>query len=308
MAARDIIAIGASAGGYEAISRLTARFPPDLPATVLITLHVSRASRGLLPSILDRCGPLPAGFATDGERVTRGRIYIAPPDYHLALDDGRIFLSHGPRENLQRPCINVMFRSAAQTYGQRVSGVLLTGLLDDGAAGLWEIQQHGGATIVQDPAEAPYPDMPENAIRGLNVQYIVGVDEMASLLTRLAMTHSEDARQNPEQALPENSAQTCPECGGAITSFRLGHMHEYRCHTGHRFGLHSLIAQKSSSVEHALNAALAQSEELSVLLEIALAQANPERAPEIRNELEQRKVEQESLRNLTRNRSSLIEI
>lgn len=201
-----------------------------------------------------------------------------------------------------------MFRSAAYNYGQRVAGVLLTGLLDDGAAGLWEIQQHGGATIVQDPLEAPYPDMPQNAIRGLNVQYIVRLEEMASLLTRLAMTDSADIFQNPEQPVPENSAQTCPECGGAITSFRLGHMHEYRCHTGHRFGLQSLIAQKGASVEHALNAALAQSEELSDLLETALAQADPESAREIRTQLQQRKEEQETLRNLTRNRSSLIEI
>lgn len=307
MAARDIIAIGASAGGYEAVSRLTAGLPPDLPATVLITLHVSRASRGLLPSILERCGPLRAGFVTDGERLTRGRIYVAPPDYHLALDDGRIFLSHGPKENLQRPCINVMFRSAAYAYGQRVSGVLLTGLLDDGAAGLWEIQQHGGATIVQDPTDAQYPDMPENAIRGLNVQYIVRLDEMASLLTRLAMTDSENTPQHVAQPSPETCGQTCPECGGAITSFRLGHMEEYRCHTGHRFGLHSFIAQKSNSVEYALNAALAQSEELSDLLETALAQADAERAREIRKQIEERKAEQETLRNLTHNRSSLIE-
>lgn len=308
MAGRDIIAIGASAGGYEAIPRLTAGLPVDLPAIVLITLHISRASPGLLPSILDRLGPLPAGFANDGEKLTHGRIYIAPPDYHLAFDDGRIFLSHGPKENLQRPCINVMFRSAANTYGQRVSGVLLTGLLDDGAAGLWEIQQHGGATIVQDPEEATYPDMPQNAIRGLNVQYIVRLDEMASLLTRLATTNRENTPLNPAQPVPENSAQTCPECGGAITSFRLGHMHEYRCHTGHRFGLHSFIAQKSASVEHALNAALAQSEELSDLLETALAQADPESAREIRSQLQHRKEEQETLRTLTHNRSSLVEI
>lgn len=308
MAARDIIAIGASAGGFEAISRLTAGLPADLPATVLITLHVSRASRGILPSILDRCGPLPAGFAVDGERLARGRIYIAPPDYHLALEDSRIFLSHGPRENLQRPCINVMFRSAAYTYGPRVAGVLLTGLLDDGAAGLWDIQQHGGATIVQDPAEAQYPDMPENAIRGLNVQYIVRLDEMASLLTRLVMTDSENTPQIPSQPSPETCGQTCPECGGAISSFRLGRMREYRCHTGHRFGLQSMIEQKGTAVEHALNGALAQSEELSDLLETALAQADIERAQEIRSQMEERKAEQDTLRQLTHNRSSLIEI
>src|SRR5438270_1143154 len=147
MAARDIIVIGASAGGFEAIQQLARHFPPDLPAAVFVTLHIYERSESILPSLIDRAGPLPAAHAVDGETIHAGRIYIAPPDYHLMLDPGRVHLSHGPKENMNRPCINVMFRSAAAAYGERVAGVLLTGLLDDGAAGLWEIQQHNGATI-----------------------------------------------------------------------------------------------------------------------------------------------------------------
>jgi two-component system chemotaxis response regulator CheB len=186
--ARDIIVIGASAGGLDAIRKLVAGFPADLPAAVFVTIHVTQKSDGILPAIITSSGPLVAAHPQDGESIRNGRIYVAPPDYHLLIRQGHVHLGHGPRENLQRPGINVMFRSAASSYGERVTGVLLSGLLDDGAAGLWEIQQHNGGTVVQEPGEATYRSMPDSAIQGLNVQYIVRLVQMAPLLKRLAMS------------------------------------------------------------------------------------------------------------------------
>jgi two-component system chemotaxis response regulator CheB len=300
MAVRDVIVIGASAGGFDAVPAVTARLPSDLPAAVFVTVHVHPRSEGILPTILNRSGPLPAVHAEDGQRIEHGTIYVAPPDYHVILKDGRISLGHGPKENLHRPCINTMFRSAAGAFGARVAGVLLTGLLDDGAAGLWEIQQHGGATIVQEPDEAAFRSMPESAIRGLNVQYILRLAEMAPLLTRLAMA---DQNQGLAQPMPppmvEGSRQACPECGGVMTAVRLGKLREFRCHTGHRLGLETMIAQKGSIVEHALEVALSQSEELTDLLESAIAESDSATTAELRRQILVRRQEQEALRRLT---------
>lgn len=300
MAPRDIIVIGASAGGFEAIQKLVAAFPPDLPAAVFVTVHIAARSDEILPHLIDRSGPLRAANATDGESIESGRIYVAPPDYHLILESGRLQLGHGPKENLQRPCINTMFRSAASAYGPHVAGVVLTGLLDDGAAGLWEIQQHGGATIVQEPEEATYRDMPESAIRGLNVQYIVRLAEMAPLLTKLTMTdHNQSSVKSPGIPFMENGGQACPECGGSMTSVKMGRIREYRCHIGHRLGLQTMIEQKSNLVEHALSIALSQSEELTDLLEKAHEESPNQDGHTLKQEIAKRKREQEALRNLT---------
>ncbi|MGH9562061.1 MAG: chemotaxis protein CheB, partial [Terracidiphilus sp.] len=191
MSVRDIVVIGASAGGIGALAQLATRLPNDFQAAIFVTIHAYSGRNGFLPKLLSSKGTWPADQARDGEPIRPGRIYTAPPDYHLTLENGRVLLSHGPKENMQRPCINTMFRSAASVYGPRVAGVLLTGLLDDGAAGLWEIQRRGGATIVQDPEEAQFPSMPESAIKGLNVQYIVRIAEMGTLLKRLATQNRE---------------------------------------------------------------------------------------------------------------------
>lgn len=311
MNARDIVVIGASAGGLEALEKLVISLPADLQAAIFITFHLYLGSDNFLPTALNRAGPLPAAYARDGEPIRQGRIYIAPPDYHLWLEEGRVLLSHGPKENLQRPCINVMFRSAAAAYGHRVAGVLLTGLLDDGAAGLWEIQQHGGVTIVQDPEEAQFRSMPDSAIAGLNVQHIVRLLEIAPLLTWLAMADREITPGVPPEPRSETrfepsfelSGQSCPACGGAMTTASLGGLREYRCHIGHRFGSKSLIAEKWDVVETALNAALAQSEELTDLLENSLAElSDPDDRFEIRQEIDERRSEQETLRALVGNR------
>ena len=266
MVSRDRIVIGASAGGVAALRELVSRLPADLPAAVFVTLHLFERSEVTLPAILNAAGPLVAGHAEEGEVIRPGRIYVAPPDHHLLLDADTVHLGHGPREGLQRPSINVMFRSAAAAFGERVTGVVLTGLLDDGAAGLWEIQQHGGAAIVQDPDEAAYRSMPESAIRGVNVQYILRLAEMAPLLAKLSMG---DHRVEPNLPTPMKATlteQACPECGGVMSMEQRGGTKEYICHVGHRLGLQTMIAEKSARVERAMWTALAQSEELLSLL------------------------------------------
>lgn len=299
MVARDIIVIGASAGGIDAIQKLVASFPPDLPAAVFITVHQYERSDGILAQILNRVGPLPAQNAREEMPIELGKMYVAPADFHLILTRGAIHLGHGPRENLQRPCINTMFRSAAAAYGERVAGVLLTGLLDDGAAGLWEIQQRGGATIVQDPEEAAFRSMPDSAIRGLNVQYIVRLAEMGPLLARLAMgDQTRPIDRISEETTRHPTGQACPECGGAMTLNKLGRLKEYSCHVGHRFGMKTMIAQKTGVVERAIVTALSQSEELSELLETADGELDQESLALIQKEITERKREQATLRGL----------
>src|SRR4051812_16830079 len=161
---RDVVVIGASAGGVEALRQLVAGLPPELPAAVFVVLHVSPGGTSVLPQILARQTRMSVATATDGEAIQRGRIYVAPPDHHVLLDQGVVHLSRGPRENGLRPAVDPLFRSAARAYGPRVIGVVLSGALDDGADGLKMILEAGGAGVVQDPEEAPYPSMPRSAL------------------------------------------------------------------------------------------------------------------------------------------------
>src|SRR4051812_13953252 len=160
MAKKDIIVIGASAGGVEALSRLVHSLPADLPAAVFVTVHFPRTSQSVLPRILSRAGSLPAVHPKDGEPIRRGTIYVAPPDQHLLLVNGAVRLVRGPTENGNRPAIDPMFRSAAVAYGDRVIGVVLSGNLDDGTAGLMSITRRGGVGVAQDPEDALFSSMP----------------------------------------------------------------------------------------------------------------------------------------------------
>ncbi|AUB45009.1 cheB, two-component system, chemotaxis family, response regulator CheB (plasmid) [Nostoc flagelliforme CCNUN1] len=167
----NIIVVGTSAGGVEALTYLVKHLPPNLNAAVIIVLHVSSHSTSILPKILSRAGKLPVSHAQDGEAIVHGWIYVAPPDHHLLVEQGYLRLTRGATENRCRPAIDPLFRSAARTYGQRVIAVLLTGLLDDGTAGLLAVKMRGGVAIVQNPDDAMYPNMPRNAID--NVEDIV---------------------------------------------------------------------------------------------------------------------------------------
>ncbi len=303
MIARDRIVIGASAGGIAALQDLVAGFAADLPAAIFITLHMSERTGAYLPQLLNAVSALPASPALDGEAIQHGRIYVAPPDYHLLFTPEALHLGHGPKEGLQRPSINVMFRSAAAVFGARTAGVVLTGMLDDGAAGLWEILEHGGATIVQDPEEAAYHSMPECAVRGLNVQYILRLKEMAPLLTRLSTGERRDTtpqEDHPQLGMEPTRAiltrQACPECGGVMRVEQRGGTKEYVCHVGHRLGLQSMIADKTDVVERRMWAALSQSEELVELLQQSVEGLDASELDALKNEITARREDIETLR------------
>jgi two-component system chemotaxis response regulator CheB len=297
MPVRDIIVVGASAGGASALQQLLATLPADLPAAVFVTMHMFNRSDSPLAEILDQAGPLTVRYPRDGDIIEHGCVYVAPPDYHLVVHRSKIELQRGPKENMQRPCINVMFRSAALAYEERVAGVVLTGLLDDGAAGLWEIQQHGGSTIVQDPEEASYRSMPDSAIAGLNVEYILPLGEISSILARLSMNNDASLPVSSEPIVSELSGQACPECGGVMKIVHYGSLIEYTCHVGHRLGTKTMISQKSEVIERSLWNAVCQTEELLDLLQRQKPQDSAARA-DLSAEISQRRQEAATLRAL----------
>src|SRR4051812_11241535 len=186
MPGHDLIVIGASAGGVQAITEIAASLPADLPAAVFVVVHMSPVSPGILPSLIDRAGPLPAEPARDGETIRHGRIYVARPDYHLLIDGDRMRVGRGPRENGFRPAVDPLFRTAARSCGPRVIGVVLSGGLDDGTEGLLFIKRHGGVAIVQDPDEAPFPSMPNSAVENVEVDHVLQLRDIPDRLVRLA--------------------------------------------------------------------------------------------------------------------------
>ncbi len=285
---RDIIVIGASAGGIDALRTLLGGLPAALEAAVFVTMHVAADSPGLLPRILQETCALPVEHARDGEEIRRGRVYVAPPDCHLLVERDRVRVSRGPKENLCRPAIDPLFRSAAYVFGPRVVGVVLTGRLDDGTAGLWAVKRRGGAALVQDPDEATYPSMPRSAIRYVEVDEVAPVAALAPLLARLAgepppaVELGEASRQMEIEtriAREDNALKagvldlgpftpfTCPECHGVLVSLQEGGVPRFRCHTGHAYSLDSLLAAVTTSMEDTLWGAVRAIEEGILLLE-----------------------------------------
>ena len=242
-----IIVIGASAGGVDALAGLAAELPADLPAAIFIVLHIG-AHKSQLPWLLNQRGAMPAAHPADGEAIEAGRIYIAPPDHHMTLEAGQVRLTKGPRENLARPAIDPLFRSAAEEYGRDAIGVILTGGLNDGTAGLYEVKQRGGLAIVQDPAGAENPSMPQSALAHVAVDHCLPLVTIAPLLVRLVKARAKAARQHAQPStkiqVPEMTAEftlhrpvavTCPDCGGALRRKELGALTQFECHIGHRY-------------------------------------------------------------------------
>jgi len=197
MFCRDVVVVGASAGGVEALRSFVAGLPEEVPAAIVVVLHLPAGGTSVLPMILSRAGPVPAVAATDGTELLPGRIFVAPPDHHVLLTGQRLRLSNGPTENGHRPAVDVLFRSAAESLGPRVVGVVLSGVLDDGAAGLVTIASRGGVTMVQDPADALYRGMPENALRLVRADHILPSGKMGPVIAELALEAVE-----PEAAPP----------------------------------------------------------------------------------------------------------
>jgi two-component system chemotaxis response regulator CheB len=217
---RDLVVIGASAGGVEVLTRIVKGLPADLPAAICIVLHVAPGSPSMLAHILGRAGQLPCRSARDGERLRQGVILVAPPDHHLVVEDGKVRVTVGPRENGHRPAIDVLFRSAATALDRRVVGVVLSGTRDDGSAGLAVIKANGGATIVQDPKEAMYAGMPASAIANVAVDAIVPSELVAGTIAAMVKgtgpppdAGSHDPDPDPRGSEPVDAV--CPDCGGA---------------------------------------------------------------------------------------------
>lgn len=293
MPGHDLIVVGASAGGVEALTQLAHGLPADLPAAVCVVLHVPPHATSALPNILSRAGPLPVAHATDNEPLRNGRIYIAPPDHHLLIKPGHLRLARGPRENGHRPAVDPLFRTAARWYGPQVVGVVLSGALDDGTAGLAAVKARGGVAVVQDPHDALYDGMPSNALAHVAVDHILPMRDLSALLTRLAADpagpappppspkmeqEAEMAELEPEAlARPERPGEPagfgCPDCGGALFELRDGELVRYRCRVGHAWSSDSLMAEQSEALETALWTALRALEERVTLARALLHRA-----------------------------------
>lgn len=272
---RDIVVIGASAGGVEALEKIVAGLPSDFPATVCVVVHLQASTPSHLPEILRRLGSLPAVHPTDGSPIRKAHIYVAPPDQHLLINDGHIQLSPGPKENRSRPAINPLFRSAAIAYGPRVIGVVLSGALDDGTAGLWEIKQRGGTTLVQDPTDARHPDMPLSALKHVPIDHVVPIRGIAPLLRELVgQTINTHATEEEDMKAFQPTQLTCPECRGPISESGESTVKEYRCRVGHRYSPESYVEAEAETRERTLWAAVIALEEAADVMK-ELAESKP---------------------------------
>jgi two-component system, chemotaxis family, protein-glutamate methylesterase/glutaminase len=270
---RDVVVLGASAGGVEALTQLCGALPADLPASLFVVQHLSPTARSVLPELLARAGPLPALHPKDGEAFRRGRIYVAPPDLHMLVSGGRVLLRRGPHENRTRPAADVLFRSAAASHGGRVVGVVLTGLLDDGTAGLIAVKRCGGVSVVQDPADATWPGMPRNALLRDSVDHSV---PLAGLPARLVAEPAGPSLPAPSEMAAEiriserelaSMAQHdvtvgtpspigCPHCGGVLNEIKEEKAVRFRCQVGHAYGPESLAESQAEGLEQALVSAV----------------------------------------------------
>jgi two-component system chemotaxis response regulator CheB len=272
VATHDIIVIGASAGGVEAITAVISDLPRDLRASVFVVLHMSRG-RSMLAEILSRAGRLPAAQPTDGETLQYGRVYVASPDRHMVIDDGVVRMVHSAAENGVRPAVDPLFRSAARAYGTRVVGVVLTGNLDDGTAGLAAIKGAGGVTIVQDPDEAFAPGMPRSAMTAVDVDHVLPLRDIPVILTALTQETTSppplvppsahlrpmepDLGQAPLALEPKDrpgrvSVLTCPECHGTLWEADEERILRFRCRVGHVYSAESMLSAQTDEVDRAL--------------------------------------------------------
>jgi two-component system chemotaxis response regulator CheB len=291
MSKRDIVVVGASAGGVQALISLISQLPPDFESSVFVVLHIPPDHRSHLPEILQRETRLPVRFGVDGEEICPGHIYVASPNHHLLMEAGLVRVTNGPKENRFRPSVDALFRSAALAYGPRVIGVVLTGALDDGSSGLYAIKSRGGLAVVQDPKEAEFPSMPLNAMRTVEVDHALPIPEIGNLLVSLSSYEA----GVPQETVVENEISTelgsevgiamgdngrmreimdmgaftpftCPECHGSLIALKEGSLLRFRCHTGHAFTLSVLMSELTQHTEDIIMNALRAVEETQLLM------------------------------------------
>jgi len=321
---RNIVVVGASAGGVEALQTLVKSLPGDFPGSIFIVLHISPDSPSLLPAILERAGPLVATHPLDGAPILHGHIYIAPADHHMLIERDNIRIVRGPKENRHRPAIDPLFRSAALAYGPQVIGVVLTGSLDDGTAGLINVKQRGGLAIIQDPASALCGDMPRSALRYTpHPDFILPLDEIGPKLNELVrQSIPAEAASRPMERLKQDvevsemqqsildqnthpgrpSPFACPECSGVLWERQEGELLHFRCRVGHAYTADNLQVEQTLAVESALWAALRSLEE-NASLNMRLSERATERkqtviAERFQEQADSKKHQASVLRNL----------
>jgi two-component system chemotaxis response regulator CheB len=279
MAKKDIVVVGGSSGSGEVLKTLLAGLPKDFPASLFITTHVPSNATSHLAHILSGASAIPVVGALHGQPIEPGRAYVAPQDRHLLVIDGAVFLGTGPRENMVRPAIDPMFRSAALSYGPRAIGVVITGMLNDGAAGLAAIAQTGGTTVVQHPLDASAEDMPRAALEVVNADHVARADELAGLLTDLVRTDAGPIQSPSDDLIFEVEvaagaqvgskllrnfatpvALTCPDCHGVLSEMRGVKPLRYRCQVGHAYTAEVLTSQEDQ-VDEAVRVAMRIMEE-----------------------------------------------
>ncbi len=322
---RDIIVIGGSAGCLAPLKALVSNLPADLPIAIFITVHVSPESPSILPAILTRAGEIPAVHPLNKQPIMKSTIYVAPPDQHLLIEDGCVLTSRGPRENLHRPAIDPLFRSAARAYGPRVIGIILSGLLDDGASGLMAVKMKGGLAVVQDPAEAPFPDMPERALEYAHAEYVLPIAQIQQLILNSANGHNLKAHEshgrkqlktpsdraiiveakNPDlknAPLKEHvgapSVYACPDCQGVLWEIKEGDLVHYRCRVGHSYTTETLNVAFSKATEDTLWASMRALEEKADLLRRMASRSDERAAARLHEEAETIEAHAAQIRNI----------
>lgn len=286
MKRRNIIVIGASSGGFEALKIIVKQLPANINASIFVVWHMSAEVRGILPTVFNKLNTIKTKHAEDKDLIHANQIYIAPPDHHLTIEGDYLRVTKGPKENRFRPAVDPLFRSAAYTFGNRVIGVVLSGALDDGSAGLWRIKANGGIAIVQDPKDAEVPSMPQNALNKVKVDHCVPVSAIADLLVKLSSEeippntdHLKDEKTEIEIGIATGknglnkgslnigvlSPFTCPDCHGVVSKITDGDITRFRCHTGHAYSENSLMAALEEKIEESLYSALRSLDE-SILL------------------------------------------
>ena len=286
-----VVVVGASAGGVASLIELVRQLPADLPAAVLVVQHLAPHHPSDLPSILSRAGALEAVHPVDGETLRDARIYVAPPDRHLLIEDHHIAVKRGPKENRFRPSVDALFRAAAYTFGERAIGVVLSGALDDGTSGLWSIKRLGGVTIVQDPADAQFDSMPVSALEQVEIDHIVAAGAMGKLISALIAAPAAQASDKSDDDVRKRLALetsisangdafakgvtdlgdytpfTCPECEGVLIRVKEGRNVRFRCHTGHGLSREALLYGVVEKVEMRYWDVMRSLEEAVMLLE-----------------------------------------
>ncbi len=299
--------MGGSAGSIQALKRVVSDLPEDLPASVFVVVHTRAREYSALADVLNSAGNLRSIDAADGQHIEDGKIYVAPPDRHMLLAGDHIHLSRGPKEGLHRPSINVTFRTAAACCDGQVVGVLLSGLLDDGASGLWDIVQRHGVAIVQEPAEAKFPSMPMSALESVPVNFRLKAEDIGPQLVNI-VTSPKPKYGHDEPTINEISRErfsgfTCPECRGPLYELRKNPT-EFICRVGHRFPLRTLLEETTSEQEKALYQAIVSLEEGADIAEYAAREASDAARKQLLGEARQLRKHSAEVRRMIEERTT----